>query len=411
MTPAAPSLSSREVLRLPGVARLWTAQIVSVFGDFLALFAVVTVIAFRMHGTPTQVGLIIVAYMLPLAFLGPLAGAFADRWHVRTTMISSDLIRSALVLLLVFARDVNEIYLTFFLLSAVSSFFIPSQSITVRAIVPTEGLLNANALMSQAVQGMQIITPAIAGLLVTWLGADVCFVLDAVSFLFSALMIYTLSIDHQPVQGPLTVRAIAASVAEGMKFIFTHGAISFVILAMTAGMFAIRCFSALLAVYVRDVLSANAMLFGTLSSSVGIGMIAGTQFVSAFAKTKPKNGIVVAGLFGVGLAILEVALFGTVTATLIGMFSLGFFVAFIMVPAQTLLQQETPRAMLGRVSSSLWSVLAMAQIGAMVVAGPVAQKFGIANLYCASAVLLLIFAAAGYWRIRTATSFPRAPQT
>ena len=402
MTPTAQSLSAKEVLRLPGVTRLWAAQIVSVFGDFLAIFAVVSVITFRMHGNPTQVSLVIVAYLLPLAFLGPVAGAFADRWDPRMTMIASDLIRSLIVLLLIVAKDVNQIYACFFLLSAVSSFFIPAQSITVRAMVPAAGLLNANALMSQAVQGMQIITPSIAGLLVTWMGAEVCFIVDAVSFAFSAAMIYTLTIDHQPVKGPLTVQGIAGSVAEGMKFILTHGAISFVILAMTVGMFAIRCFSALLAVYVRDVLASGAMIYGALSSSVGLGMIGGTQFLSVFAKTKPKNVLVVAGLFGVSLAILEVAVVGNTAGTLIGMFSLGFFVAFIMVPAQTLLQQETPREMMGRVSSSLWSVLAISQIASLLVAGPVAQKFGITNLYYASAGMLLIFAAVGYGRVRVA---------
>ena len=49
---------------------------------------------------------------------------------------------------------------------------------------------------------------------------------------------------------------------DGFRFIFTHSVISFVMIAMTCGMFAVRCFGALLSVYVRDLLHSNATLFG-----------------------------------------------------------------------------------------------------------------------------------------------------
>ena len=71
------------------------------------------------------------------------------------------------------------------------------------------------------------------------------------------------------------------------------------------------------------------------------------------------------------------------------MLGLGFFAAFIFVTSQTLMQQETPQEMLGRVTSSLMSLMAVSQVLAMFVAGPVAQKAGIRNLYFGSAVMLL----------------------
>ena len=59
--------------------RLWYAQIVSVFGDFLALFAVISVLTFKLHATAQQVTGVQIAYMLPIAVLGILAGVFVDR--------------------------------------------------------------------------------------------------------------------------------------------------------------------------------------------------------------------------------------------------------------------------------------------------------------------------------------------
>jgi MFS family permease len=408
MATAPTPLNFRQVLGIPSVRRLWIAQIVSIFGDLLAVFAVFSVVTFRMHGTATQVSFILVSFFLPWAFIGPVAGAFVDRWNVKRTMIASDLIRAVLATFLVFATDLRQIYAIFLLLSAVSSFFMPAQSITLRTIVPQAGLMTANALMSQAMQVMQIVSPAVAGALVFWLGPSACFWFDAFSFVFSAAMVTTIVIDHPPVRDAGDLRSIAGSVLQGMKLIFTHSAISFVILSMTAGMFAIRCFGALIAVYVRDVLVSNSVLFGTLSSLVGVGMIGGTQLIHHFGKTRPKSHIVVAGLVGNSLAILLVALFGTVPTTVIGMLGLGFSVAFILIPSQTLIQEETPREMLGRVSSSMWSVMSLAQVVALVFAGPIAQAVGIRNLYFGTGILLLFISGYGYLRIQKPQPAPAA---
>jgi MFS family permease len=399
MAPPPSNLTIREVLRIQAVRRLWLAQLVSIFGDFLAIFAVFSLVTFQLHGTATQVSMILVAYLLPLAVVSPLAGVFVDKWNVKWTMITSDLVRGAFVLVLLYVRDLHAIYAILFALSTVSSFFVPAQSVAVRALVPTAGLLAVNALMSQAVQGMQIISPAIAGLLVQWFGANSCFLFDSFSFFFSAGMVMTLAIHRQP-SPAMAASSILSSMRQGFRFIFTHAAISFVILSMTAGMFAIRCFGALLSVYVRDVLAASVAMFGTLNSLIGFGMIAGTQSLHRFAKKIPQQFLVSYGLGGMGVAVLVTAVFGKVSSTALGMLGLGFFAAFIMVPSQTLLQRETPHELLGRVSSSLMSLLAMSQVLAMFVAGPVAQRAGIRNLYFGSAVMLAAIAGAGLLWLR-----------
>ena len=137
---------------------------------------------------------------------------------------------------------------------------------------------------------------------------------------------------------------------DGFRFIFTHSVISFVMVAMASGMFAVRCFGTLLSVYVRDVLQSNAALFGTLNSLIGFGMIAGTQSVRRFAPRISPQHMVIYGLAGMGAAVFVTALFGMIWSTAAGMLGLGFFAAFVFVTSQTLMQQETPQEMLGRVS-------------------------------------------------------------
>jgi MFS transporter, DHA3 family, macrolide efflux protein len=395
-TPGAP-LSFGEVLRLRPVRRMWIAQIVSVFGDFLAVFAVVAVVTFQLHGTATQVAMVLVSFMAPLAIVSPLAGVFVDRWQVKRTMIASDLIRGVLVLALVFVHDLNAIYAILFSMSVVSAFFVPAQSVAVRTLVPMVGLMAVNGLMSQAQQGSLILAPSVAGELVQLAGANSCFLYDSFSFFFSAALVMTLTIDRQ---APRTESsAVLASMRQGFGFIFKHATISFVIVSMTAGMFAMRCFGALLSIYVRDVLHSTSALFGVLNTLIGVGMIVGTQLLTRFARHIPQQHLVVYGLGGMGVAVLITAAFGTIGSTASGMLGLGLAASAIFITATTLIQHETPHELLGRVMSCLMSLVAGSQVISMFVAGPVAEKVGIPNLYFGSAAMLGGIAAVGYFKL------------
>jgi MFS family permease len=335
--------------------------------------------------------------MAPMAIVSPLAGVFVDRWPLKRTMIASDVIRGVLVLGLVFVHDLYAIYAILFTMSVVSAFFIPAQSVAVRTLVPMAGLMAVNGLMSQAQQGSLILAPSVAGGLVQLAGANSCFLYDSFSFFFSAALVMTLTIDR-PAQ-PTQSGAVLDSMRKGFGFIFTHPTISFVILAMTSGMFAMRCFGALLSIYVRDTLGSTSAAFGILNTLVGIGMIIGTQFLTRFARHVPKQNLVVYGLGGMGIAVAIIVAFGTMASTAAGMFALGLCASAIFITATTLIQHETPHELLGRVMSSLMSLVAGAQVASMFVAGPVAEKIGIPNLYWASAVALVGIGVVGYFKL------------
>jgi DHA3 family macrolide efflux protein-like MFS transporter len=402
MSAGAPQLTIREVLKLKPVRRLWVAQVVSVFGDFLAIFAVLSYVSFNLHASAAQVTLISVSFMIPFALIGPVAGVFVDRWNVKRTMIASDLIRAALALALVFAGSLWQIYAILVLLSTVSTFFVPAQSVTLRTIVPREGLLAANALVQQAFQVMRIISPALAGAMVGWFGASSCYYIDTLSFIFSASMIATLVIAREPVvpaEGSHPLRSVLNDLSAGVRFIFTHPTISFVILAMAAGMFAVSCFGPLIAVYVRDELQATSLAFGIINSLIGVGMIGGTLVISRFGKQASKTHLALWGLFTMGAFVVVLAAFKTIAAASAGMFGLGIGVIFVIVAAQTIMQGQTPMEMVGRVSSSFMAVLSIAQLVGLVISGSLAQTLGIRNLFFASAALLFLITLFGYFRL------------
>jgi MFS family permease len=401
-TVAAPvPLTYRQVLANDVIRRVWYAQVVSLFGDFLALFAVISVVSFRMHGTANQVTFVQIAYMLPLVILGPIAGVFVDRWPLKPTLIASDLIRAALAILLIFATDVWHVYVVLAALSCISSFFGPAQTVTIRTHIETEGLVGANALMQLAFLGARILGPAVAGELVVLLGPSSCYALDVLSFFASASLVGSVVIRRPPSTASAResssdrVRDILVDMTEGSKFIFHHGAIVFVVLAMAAGMFIVGCFGPLISIYVRDTLRASAGAFGFVSGTVGIGMLVGTQLVRRLVQHMKYETLVLAGLAGIGAAVLLLGAVPHIAATVVATFGIGFSFGAIIVPAQTLFQRETPHELLGRVSSTMTSIVFLAQVLGLFASGILAEAIGVRAVFFLCSVLAATLVGAG----------------
>ncbi len=396
-------LSMGEVLRVPMMRRLWYAQIVSVFGDFLALFAVIGVLTFRLHATPQQVTGVQIAYMLPIAVLGVLAGVFVDRWPLKATMVSSDSIRAVLVLLLIFAHRPWHFYLILAAISVVSSFFSPAQGVAIRSAVPLHGLRSANALMQQVMFGMRIIGPAIASFLVASFGPISCYALDSVSFTGSALLIGSLTFmasapkpaASSEEETGSTLGKIGRDMKQGIDFILHHAALLFVILAMAAGMFVMGCFGPLIAVYVRDSLHASTRSFGVVSAMIGLGMLIGVNVLNTVGNRLSNTLQVYSGLFGISVGLGILTALPYVAATILGNLLIGFSVAGIIVPSQTLFQEATPPELLGRVGSTFMSIIFAAQIAGLVLSGLLTEYIGVRQVFALCAGMLLVLMAAG----------------
>jgi MFS transporter, DHA3 family, macrolide efflux protein len=398
-------LSMGDVMRIPMMRRLWYAQVVSVFGDFLALFAVISILTFKLHATAQQVTGVQIAYMLPIAILGILAGVFVDRWPLKPTMVSSDSIRAALCLLLLAAHQVWHFYAILAAISVVSSFFTPAQGVAIRSAVPLHGLRSANAMMQQVMFGMRIIGPAIAAFMVAYLGAASCYVLDSVSFVGSACLIASVVFLKPQKAAPKPAAPDAENTSaigkvwldmkQGISFIVHHAALLFVILAMAAGMFVIGCFGPLIAIYVRDSLHASTKMFGIVSPMIGLGMLLGINGLNTFGKKLSNTLLVYSGLCGIAVGLVILTLLPHVWSTLIGNFIIGVAVAGIIVPAQTLFQQATPPELLGRVGSTFMSIVFAAQIAGLVLSGILTQHIGVRQVFALCAVMLIVLMAVG----------------
>ncbi len=396
-------LSLKDVLRLVPMRRMWYAQIVSVLGDFLALFAVIEVMTFSLHANAQQVTGLQIAYLLPIAVLGIVSGVFVDRWPLKPTMVSSDLVRGSLCLLLLTVHTVWGFYLVMAAISVVSSFFSPAQGVAIRSIVPAHGLRSANALLQQAFSIMRIIGPFAAGALVGVFGARFCYWADALSFAASASFIASVPLllpKKSPPPATLAqdegrIARILSDMRGGIGFIVHHAALLFVIVALAAAMFVMGCFGPLIAVYVRDDLHAAIKVFTVASMLIGVGMMIGVNALNALGKRLSNSTQVYFGLIGIACGTLLMAALPHAASLYGGCFLIGFACAGIIVPSQTMIQQETPHELMGRVGSTVMSVLFTAQIAGLLLSGVLAELTSIRRVFGLSTAMLLVLALAG----------------
>jgi DHA3 family macrolide efflux protein-like MFS transporter len=378
----------RGALRNRPFMRLWVAQLVSQFGDFVALMALFSLVAFRRGGDASQVSGILISFYVPFILVGPVAGAMVDRWDLKRTLVGSDLIRAVLAGVLALAVTLPQLYGAFLLLCTVSCFFMPAQMVAIRLLVRKEQLLAANALNAQAMQINKVLGPAVAGLLVASVGERACFVIDAASFLVSAALVSTLPLRRHEVE-TRAVSGLLAELNEGLAFLARNPTLVFVTIALTGTVFATGIFDALIALYVRDRLAAPPQVFTSVVSMLGAGTLLGAGLSSRLARMASKTTVIALGIVALGITMLPLAVFSRIGITLVTSMCIGLAVGCVIVPAQTVMQEEAPPELLGRIFAAINALILLAKLISVVGAATAANWIGIGTLYYLVATMLL----------------------
>src|SRR5678815_5389203 len=179
--------------------QLWLGQVVSQMGDWFDTIALYTIIL-QLTGSGRDVGLLLVARFVPSFLVGSLSGVVADRFNRRSIMIISDLLRAVVVLGFLFVRRADQLWLIYFLTVlqlALSTFFEPAKTAIIPSIVSDRELVTANAISSVTWSAMLTIGAAIGGVVTGWFGTDVAFVLDAASYVLSAVLIGSIRVPKR----------------------------------------------------------------------------------------------------------------------------------------------------------------------------------------------------------------------
>jgi MFS family permease len=208
--------------------RLWLAQIVSEIGDWFYTLSIYTLLL-QLTGHASSVALALVLQVLPQTFVGPTAGVVNDRIKRKHVMIAADLIRVVIVLAMLLVRSRSTVWLVYPLLVAettMAAFFEPARSSVIPNIAAEGEVLVANTLSSATWSVNLLIGASVGGVVAAFFGREAVFVLNALSFLASALFISGMHFaePHADSAAPLRPRDLVdfSPVLEGIRYIRSH---------------------------------------------------------------------------------------------------------------------------------------------------------------------------------------------
>jgi len=219
---------ARLIGRNSNFRRLWVAQIVSEIGDWFYTLSIYTLLL-QLTGHAGSVALALVLQVIPQTLAGPTAGVVNDRIKRKHVMIAADLIRCVVVLMMLSVRSASMVWLVYPLLLAettMAAFFEPARSAVIPNIAASEEVLVANTLSSATWSVNLLIGASVGGVVAAFLGRNAAFILNALSFLISALLIGGMHFrePHAEAAAPLRARDLVdfSPIKEGIDYIRSH---------------------------------------------------------------------------------------------------------------------------------------------------------------------------------------------
>jgi MFS family permease len=381
-------------------ALLWLGQLVSLFGERIHQVAIAFLV-FRATGSTIDVGLTFAATAVPNILLGPLAGALVDRWDRRWTMVGCDVVRAALVLAIPFAINVHIglVYGIAFLVATVTLLFRPAKTAVIPQIVQERDLVTANSASSIADGAADLIGLPLGGMLVaTLLSLELAFVVDAATYVVSAVLLLGVAIPPDPSAvrpPPFRLRTVWAEMAEGWHFL-THNSQLFTNTVLsTLAQVAVGAEIVATVPYAERVLDTGNWnpleVYAWMLGAIAVGSVVGGLTIGSIGDRLPKGPMVIAGFIGMGLSLAAAGLVTHPLAAIGLFFVVGLTNMLFIIPTITLFQQRTPGRLMGRVVSSRQALVFGAIAASMAGSGLLAETIGpglvlvIAGAICAGA--------------------------
>lgn len=361
--------------------QLWVGQGLSFVGDAVSMIALVVLVV-QITGSASAVGGALVARLLP-TLASPLAGVLADRLDRRVVLVVSDLIRAALILGLVIARDLAVIYGLVFLMGLARTFFNPTIRAAFPSVVGEGDLTRANALISGTFSVSETVGPALGGVLIATVGVNAAFVLDSATYLISAAFL-----SHIPFPRPQ--REDGGAFGRDLKAGFSYLAGARVPLGIVIGVFlTVMTINITIPAEVflaKKTFGAGDTGYGLLVGLFGSGMILGSTMIGALGDRVSLLPLYFLGVFTSALALVGTGLSPAFVFALGTLTMAGVANGIDNVTTDTILQKMVPDAFLGRVFAVRFLGFGVGEVLAYLLGGTIVDASGTRFTYLLAGV-------------------------
>jgi len=377
------ALSPTDLLRDATYRRLWTSILISSFGGQVTLLALPLSAAVLLHASPTQMGVLTAAELVPFVLFSLPIGVWLDRVRKLPVYIVGELSISFTVATVPLAwwfgwLSMHWLYFVGFLIGAVNTTAGSAAQIVLTQIVPRERLVEAHAKNALASSTAEVTGPGAAGALIKLTGAPLALLADALLLLVSASILRGVPVKETP---SATNAAFWPAMREGLNFVRSHQLLLTMAVCVGVWQLCNQAATVVQILFATRQLGLTARGVGLSYVALGVGTVAASAFGYRVVRRLGPGPTLVLGfaICGLGWLLLAVAPLNRlgIAAYAIMLLLYGVGAVFIFINFLSLRQSVTPGPMLGRMTSTMrWLMLLPAGPGALW-GGWLGEQFGL----------------------------------
>lgn len=394
---------------------LWLAEVLSQIASNMTNFILLLVV-FSLTHSNTAVSGIMLAFLLPAIILGILAGVYVDRRDKKYVLTITNIVRGIiLILLTVVHSNLVGVYLLTFATAAATQFFIPAETPMIPLLVEKDLLIAANALFGIAFYGSLLVAYALSGPFLIFFGSENAFLLLSVMFfagaIFSSLIKRSPTVKKQSREGSNLTFASEIKIALSLIFKIRNIYHSFLMLALSQILIlVIAVIGPGFATSILHIPVNNFPLLFVTPAAIGMGV--GAFLIIHYFQHRNRAKVTNLGLFTTAIVLFLLTFINNITGwngihtlnTLLPsilqitlfhtMILLAFFAgvanAFIFVPSNTLIQEETSDEVRGKIYGALNAMISLLSLIPIIVVGSLADILGIGVVLLMIAISVMI---------------------
>jgi MFS family permease len=355
----------------------FSGQLVSLIGTWMQTVAQ-SWLVYRLTGSTLLLGLVGFTSQGPVFLFATVGGMVADRFDRRRILVMTQ--TTAMVLAFILAGltltdtiQVWHIFLLAGLLGLVNAFDIPGRQAFSVEMVGRADLQNAIALNSSIFNGARMVGPAVAGVMVAWLGEGWCFFVNGASYL--AVIAGLLAMRITP-REPSPSRGLVSNLMEGFGYVRETPSVRAILLLLGLVSLMGMPYAVLMPVFAADVLKTGASGLGWLMSCAGIGALCAAITLALRHQVRGLEIWIARASFGFGIALVGFSASRWFAVSAVSLVAVGYCMMLQMASSNTLVQHMVPDHLRGRVMA-VYSMMfmGMAPFGALL-AGSLAHRIG-----------------------------------
>ncbi len=400
-----------NLFRIKDFSALFFGGFIGEIGAYFTTIALIFLaLTFTSDLTPGEssqaVALITTFYLIPMLFLGPIAGVLVDKFDRKKILIFADIVGASAAFALIFSSTMIHLYIFAVISASVRQFFYPSKSASIPRIVEKKNILKANSYLQTTTQLSRIIGPLLAGFMIALFGLRLAFFVNGVAFIISAIFISTITTKLNPVKAvdKVSIGEVYKGLAEGLKLTLSDRIICFLLIVFGLTMFGVGMIDPLIVPYLSYEFGVGEKEFGFLMS---ISAISGVVMAVMFSiKGQIKNKVTFTNLSVIllGISILFVGLAfilpGRLVWVFIGMSLIGAVNVGFNIPFSSLLQTIVKNEHLGKISGIINTTLTAMSLVASVIAAIFVKYVTIGYLFSGISLFIILVGLLGLVRIK-----------